>query len=64
MSAQRSAAGIAAPREDTIPYVPALNHPRRLEMIGDMLAARGHGAPVVDKVLGLNFVRLFEEVWG
>jgi len=64
VSAQRSAAGIAAPREDTVPYVPDLNHPRRLETIGEMMAARGHGATVIDKVLGVNFMRLFEEVWG
>ena len=63
VSAQRSAAGIAAPREDTIPYVPDLNHPRRLETIGEMMSARGHTAAVIDKVLGQNFTRLFAEVW-
>ncbi len=63
VSAQRSAAGIAAPREDTIPYVPDLNHPRRLETIAEMLGARGHSARVIEKVLGANFVRLFEDVW-
>jgi membrane dipeptidase len=63
VSAQRSAAGIAAPREDTIPYVPDLNHPRRLETIGEMMSTRGHTAAVIDKVLGENFTRLFSEVW-
>ncbi len=63
VSAQRSAAGIAAPREDTVPYVPELNHPRRLETIADMLAARGHPSRAIEKVLGANFVRLFDEVW-
>jgi membrane dipeptidase len=63
VSAQRSAAGIAAPREDTIPYVPDLNHPRRLETIADLMAGRGHGDRVIEKVLGANFVRLFGEVW-
>jgi membrane dipeptidase len=64
VSRQRTAAGIAAPREDTIPYVPDLNHPRRLEAIADRMAARGHASRVIEKVLGANFMRLFEEVWG
>ena len=63
VSAQRSAAGIAAPREDTVPYVPELNHPRRMETIGEMLLDRGHAPTVVEKVLGTNFLRLFGEVW-
>jgi len=63
VSAQRAAAGIAAPREDTVPYVPDLNHPRRMETIGEMLSDRGHAPTVVEKVLGTNFLRLFGEVW-
>jgi membrane dipeptidase len=63
VSAQRASAGIAAPREDTVPYVPELNHPRRLETIAGMLAARGRTASVIEKVLGQNFQRLFREVW-
>jgi membrane dipeptidase len=63
-SAQRAALGIAAPREDTIPYVPELNHPRRLETIAGRLAQRGHSQRVIDKILGTNFLRLFAEVWG
>ena len=63
VSAMRSTAGIAAPREDTVPYVPELNHPRRLETIATMLAARGHASPVIEKILGDNFLRLFREVW-
>jgi membrane dipeptidase len=63
VSAQRSAAGIAAPREDTVPYVPELNTPRRMETIADLMAARGHRDRVIEKVLGGNFVRLFGEVW-
>ncbi len=63
VSERRSAAGIAAPREDTIPYVPALNHARRLDTIADSMADRGHSDRVIEKVLGTNFVRLFEDVW-
>jgi len=64
VSARRQAAGIAAPREDTIPYVPELNVPRRMELIADGLSANGHGSRVIEKVLGTNWMRLFEEVWG
>jgi len=63
VSARRAAEGIAAPREDTIPYVPELNHPRRIETIAGLLASRGHPSRVIEKVVGLNMMRLFEEVW-
>ncbi len=64
VSERRQAMGIAAPREDTVPYVPELNHPRRLEAVADALASRGHPDRVIEKVLGLNWMRLFREVWG
>lgn len=64
VSARRQAAGIAAPRENTIPYVPELNVPRRMELIADRLSARGHPDRVIEKVIGANWLRLFEEVWG
>lgn len=64
VSARRQAMGIAAPREDTPPYVPDLNTPRRMERIADLLAARGHADRIIEKVVGGNFVRLFREVWG
>ena len=63
VSAQRSAAEIAAPREDTVPHVPELNTPRRMETIADMMAGRGHAGQAIEKVLGANFVRLSGEVW-
>jgi membrane dipeptidase len=63
VSARRKAMGIAAPREDTVPYVPELNTPRRMDVIADLLAARGHPDRVIEKVLGGNFARLLGEVW-
>ncbi|MEX2465588.1 MAG: membrane dipeptidase [Gemmatimonadota bacterium] len=63
VSARRRAMGIAAPREDTIPYVAELNHPRRMESIAQALADRGHRDRVIEKILGANWLRLFEEVW-
>ena len=64
VSARRRAAGIAAPRESTIPYVPDLNEPRRMELIADLMSSRGHPDRVIEKVIGANWMRLFEEVWG
>ncbi|MEQ1907893.1 MAG: membrane dipeptidase [Vicinamibacterales bacterium] len=63
VSAQRSTAGIAAPREDTIPYVPELNTPRKMELLAGRLRARGHSGRVIEKVLGGNWMRLFEDIW-
>jgi membrane dipeptidase len=62
---RRIEGGIAAPAEDpdVLFTVPDLNSPRRLDMIADRLAAKGHGATVIEKVLGGNWVRLFREVW-
>jgi membrane dipeptidase len=44
--------------------VPELNHPRRLETIAGLMESRGHAGRVIEKVMGANFMRLFEEVWG
>ena len=57
--------GIAAPNEDPdiLFTVEDLNSPRRMEMIADGLARRGHGDRVVEKVIGGNWVRLFDEIW-
>lgn len=57
--------GIAAPNEDPdiLFTVEGLNHHRRMEKIADALSARGHADRVIEKVIGANWVRLFEEVW-
>lgn len=60
---RRKEMGISAPREDTAPFVPQLNDARRMEMIADRMAERGHGARTIEKVLGANWMRLFGEVW-
>jgi membrane dipeptidase len=61
--ARRRELGISAPREDTAPFVAELNHARRMEMIADRMAARGHASRVIEKVLGVNWMRVFTEVW-
>lgn len=64
--AQRRAAGISAPGEadDIVPLIPDLNEARRLDKLADLLAARGHSSARIEKILGANFLRLFDEVWG
>jgi membrane dipeptidase len=62
----RKAAGIAAKgeRADTHPFIIDLRGPDQFRKLTQMLAARGHKTAVIEKVLGLNFVRYAERVWG
>jgi membrane dipeptidase len=62
---QRRRLGISAPGEDpdVLVYVEELNTARRMEMIADRLAARGHSDARIEKVLGGNFSRMMGEVW-
>ncbi len=53
----------AAPDEDRQLFIPALNHPRRLEGVAELLAARGHSAAAVEKVIGGNFHRVLKDIW-
>lgn len=61
----RIARGIAAPAEDPdiLFTVEDLNTHRRMELIADGLADRGHSDARIEKVIGGNWVRLFDEVW-
>tara|TARA_B100000809_G_scaffold173958_1_gene171209 strand:- start:91 stop:1233 length:1143 start_codon:yes stop_codon:yes gene_type:complete len=63
--ARRIEAGIAAPAEDpdVLFTVPDLNSHRRMELIADALASRGHDDRVIEKVIGGNWLRLCGEVW-
>jgi len=45
-------------------FIAELNHPRRMETIADGLARRGYRAADIDRILGLNFLRLFRETIG
>lgn len=64
--AERVAAGIGAKgeRNDTYPFVVDLRGVDQFRKLAGLLSARGVRARVVDKVLGLNFVRYAERVWG
>ncbi len=63
--ARRQAAGISAPGEtnDIVPLIPDLNEARRLDTLADLLSVRGHSSARIEKILGANFMRLFEDVW-
>jgi len=59
----RRKAGIGAPGENRPPYIPDINTPRKLELVADAMLKKGYGERTVEKVLGLNFRRVFEEIW-
>jgi len=62
---KRRELGIAAPFETEEGYLFAsdLNTPRRFETLADMLLERGHSEMRVEKILGGNLLRVFEEAW-
>jgi membrane dipeptidase len=48
---------------DLYMFLPDLNVASRYELIGAMLAARGHSDARIAKILGGNFARVMREVW-
>jgi membrane dipeptidase len=62
----RAKAGIAAPGEaaDVFNLVPEYNDARRFFTLANDLVDRGWAPKRVEKILGANFARLFNEVWG
>ncbi|MFN3287597.1 MAG: membrane dipeptidase, partial [Sphingomonadaceae bacterium] len=64
--ARRAAAGFAAPGEgpDVFPVVMDYNRLDRMERLADALMARGWTQARVEKLLGLNLLRLYREAWG
>lgn len=57
--------GVAAPNEDPeiLFTVEDLNSHRRMELIADGLSMRGHSDARIEKVIGGNWARLFDELW-
>jgi len=63
--ADRKTRGISAPEEDErLPLVEGLNRIDRYTVIADELKRRGYSSRIADKVLGLNFLRAFRDIWG
>lgn len=61
----RRAMGIGAPGEtpDVSLFLPDLCGPTQFARLAELLAARGHGAARIDKILGGNFRRVMQEAW-
>lgn len=64
--AQRKAAGISAAgeRPDTYPFVVDLRGPQQFHKLAQLLAQKGYSSGRIEKILGLNFLRYAETVWG
>jgi membrane dipeptidase len=64
--AQRQAAGISAAgeRPDTYPFVVDLRGPQQFHKLAQLLAQKGYSTGRIEKILGLNFLRYAELVWG
>ncbi|MBL8522999.1 MAG: membrane dipeptidase [Betaproteobacteria bacterium] len=63
---RRRAAGIGAAgeRADIVTFLPDLNGPSKFMRLADLLAKRGHKSARIEKILGVNFLRVAERVWG
>ena len=64
--AERRAAGISAAgeRPDTYPFVVDLRGPDQFRKLQRLLAAKGWSSARIEKIMGLNFMRYAETVWG
>lgn len=62
---ERKKAGISAPGEapDVFNLIPEYNDPRRFKTLADDLSRRGWPASRIEKILGANFARLFQDAW-
>lgn len=60
---ERQKSGLAAPEEDRPVYVEGLNVPQKIQIIAEELMKRGHPTRAVEKIVGGNFAKVFNEVW-
>ena len=65
LTRKRKEMGIAAPFETEEGYLFAsdLNTPRRFEILAELLLAGGYTETRVEKILGLNLLRVFGDSW-
>lgn len=63
---RRRSLGISAPgeRPDSYTFAIDMTGPEQFRILADKLGKRGYPASRIDKVLGLNFLRFAEGVWG
>ncbi|WRT95616.1 membrane dipeptidase (plasmid) [Novosphingobium sp. RL4] len=64
--AERRAAGISAAgeRPDTYPFITDLRGPDQFRELARLLAAKGYSSTRIEKIMGLNFLRHAQTVWG
>ncbi|WP_266182772.1 dipeptidase [Dyella humicola] len=64
--AQRQAAGISAAgeRPDTYPFVVDLRGPQQFQRLAQLLAQKGYSSGRIEKILGANFLRYAQTIWG
>lgn len=64
--AKRRAAGISAAgeRPDTYPFVVDLRGPDQFRKLARLLKEKGYSETRIEKILGLNFLRYAELIWG
>lgn len=64
--ADRAKAGIGAKGEksDTFPFIVDLRGPDQFRKLVGLLEKRGHTSARVEKIMGRNFLRFAQEVWG
>jgi membrane dipeptidase len=62
---RRMAAGIGVTEElsGVLPMIPDLQGPSQFRRLAAMLMERGHSAERVEKIMGLNALRVLREVW-
>ena len=62
----RRRAGISAAgeRPGVVPFIPDLQGPDQFRKLADMLLARGHSSDRLERILGLNALRVMRDVWG
>ncbi len=49
---------------DLYTFIPDLNRADRFDVLAAMLSKRGHSDARIAKILGGNFARVMDEVWG
>ncbi len=60
----RTGLGATGERADTYPFVVDLRGPDQFRKLADMLKKRGHSEGRIEKILGKNFLRFAQDVWG
>ena len=62
----RRRAGISAAgeRPGVVPFIPDLQGPDQFRRLAGMLRARGHSSERIERILGLNALRVMRDVWG